>query len=111
MRRPVLLPAAAAGAVLAATAAFLLAAREEQPIPIAGAEAFRRDLEARVPAGALVVAERPMRDLIEHLTHASSLYADDFIRVDRGLTFARGLEYYLGHFNGVYFFDSDDADL
>jgi hypothetical protein len=98
-------------AVLVVTAALLLTGREPGGFRVPQAEAFRRDLEAAVPAGALVIAERPMRDIIDYLSHAASVNPLDFVREGRGLTFEKGMEHYRRDFTGVYFLDTVDSDM
>lgn len=104
------LPVAAGCAACAAGAVYLSSAREPRLFQVPQAERFRRDLEAHVPAGALVLAERPMNQLIPALTEAWGSRPQDFTREAVGLSFREGMAFYERAFPGRYFLDNSDID-
>jgi hypothetical protein len=103
------LPGAAAAALLAFALVTLLTPPRAERFQVRQAEAFRKDVERVLPAGALVIAERPMRRIIDFFTHAYGLKPEDFVRPAAGLTLRAGLQYYRRTLNGVYFFDAADG--
>jgi hypothetical protein len=90
------------------TAGWLAAADETRAFKVPQAKAFRQDLEARVPAGAVVLAERPMRDVIDLTTHAYGVRIEEIVREEVGLTLPAALEYFENNASGLFFLDSSD---
>lgn len=95
-----------AAAIFLYTSGSALLAGASGGVQIPQAARFQRDFEAAVPRGAVVFAERPMRSVIDYLTHAHGVRPDDFERPERGLTLNTALGKLRGLSNGVYFFDS-----
>jgi len=102
------LPTAAACAASVATVGVLLVSRESGLFQVRDAEEFRRDFEARVPAGAVVFAGKPMHEVLPALTYAYGVRQRNFVREQAGISLAEGVRYYAERFPGTYFLDSAD---
>ncbi len=69
---------------------------------------FKQDMEAIIPAGSLLIAERPIREMVDYLTSAHSVNPAEWLAPEHGIGLKRAVEYFEAKHGPVFFSDAED---